>query len=354
MARKEFAKIDLIDRLAASVDVDYYNKLGNEPSFRVYDKRFLQLFGPDKKPKLVLVEERDTQFAHEAGVYNKATNSVYFTSNFQTSDPVELYSVHEESLVVTQHQFDAVIQANGACWYNHGVLYCSQGDRERPSELTWVNPATGESKTVLNNFYGRHFASVNDAVIHHETGDIWFTDPSYGYHQGFRPYPDLPPQVYRFTPETGELCVVSDQYLMCNGLCFSPDYKKMYVTDTGSRQAHNGVGDGHQVITDTLLPATIYEYDVIDRRRLANRRTFAYADKGVPDGIKCDSLGNVYSGCGDGVHVWSPDGVLLGKIYTGEVVANFCFAKDKIWMFGEKRLWVCDFGAKGALEHIEC
>jgi gluconolactonase len=352
MSREEYTEVIVIDRVKAAANIEYYQQLGNEPSFRIYDPRFQQLIG--STAKIVLVEERDTQFAHEAGVYNKFTDAVYFTSNFQTSDPIELYSVKTDSFQVSQHHFDKVIQANGACWYNQGVLYCSQGDKKNPSELTWVDPVSGESRTIINNFYGRKFASVNDVVIHHETGDVWFTDPSYGYHQAFRPYPDLPPQVYRFDPQTGEICTVADQFLMCNGLCFSSDYTKMYVTDTGSHQAHEGPGDGHQIRPDTLLPATIYEYDVIDKKRLANRRTFAFADCGVPDGIKCDEHGNVYSGCGDGVHVWSPDGVLLGKIYVGSTVANFCFAKNQIWMFAENKLIMCEIGAKGALVQIEC
>ena len=64
-------------------------------------------------------------------------------------------------------------------------------------------------------------------------------------------------------------------------------------------------------------------------------------DVGIPDGIKCDMSGNVYSGCGDGVHVWSPGGNLLGKVYipTGGC-ANFCFGKTgEIFLLNEHRMW---------------
>ena len=67
----------------------------------------------------------------------------------------------------------------------------------------------------------------------------------------------------------------------------------------------------------TCLTDYSYAFDVIYRHGepfLANRRLFAYADSGIPDGIKCDTAGNVYSGCPDGINVWSPGGVLLGKI----------------------------------------
>lgn len=69
---------------------------------------------------------------------------------------------------------------------------------------------------------------------------------------------------------------------------------------------------------------------------LANRRVFAFADHGIPDGIKCDSEGNVYSGCGDGINVWSPGGRLIGKIMIPGGVANFCFVRmqQQRWDFG--------------------
>lgn len=73
---------------------------------------------------------------------------------------------------------------------------------------------------------------------------------------------------------------------------------------------------------------------------MVNRRLFAMTDAPIPDGIKCDVQGNVYCGCGDGVHVWSSGGVLLGKILVEGGVANFCFGRNgELFMLNEKRLW---------------
>ena len=73
---------------------------------------------------------------------------------------------------------------------------------------------------------------------------------------------------------------------------------------------------------------------------LTNRRVFAFADTGAPDGIKCDMEGNVYAGCGDGINVWNPGGSLMGKILVDGGVANFCFGEPgEMWAFGEERLW---------------
>lgn len=76
------------------------------------------------------------------------------------------------------------------------------------------------------------------------------------------------------------------------------------------------------------------------------------ADVGIPDGIKCDLEGNVYSGCGDGVHVWSAGGVLLGKIFVDGGAANFCFGRNgELFILNETRLWRAQLGpgVKGAI-----
>ena len=102
-----------------------------------------------------------------------------------------------------------------------------------------------------------------------------------------------------------------------------------------------------------------YAYDVVYRHGspfLMHRRLFAFADIGVPDGIKCDMAGNVYSGCGDGVHVWSPGAELIGKIYLPDGhCANFCFGKrGEMFLLSEHKVWHVQLAqdVKGALLRI--
>jgi gluconolactonase len=74
---------------------------------------------------------------------------------------------------------------------------------------------------------------------------------------------------------------------------------------------------------------------------LANRRLFAMADTQIPDGIKCDTVGNVYSGCGDGLNVWTAGGTLIGKILVPGGVANFCFGRSgELFLLNETKFWV--------------
>ncbi|KAH3661434.1 hypothetical protein OGAPHI_006841 [Ogataea philodendri] len=346
---KTFTSIIQIDKKRQLTDIEYSSSVISEIGFYVYDSTFRSLIG--ESPELQLVESRKFRFAHEAGVYHKETNSIYFTANFLSCDPVTLYRINCSTFKIEELTYQQVIQANGACQHRGNILYCSQGDFDNPSALVEVEPVSGESKVLINNFFGREFSSINDVVVHHETGDIWFTDPTYGFEQGFRRDAVLPNQVYRFNPESGELCVVADGFDMCNGLCFNEDYTKMYITDTGAIKIDKTTNQfGH----NPKGPSAIYVYDVIGRKRLENRRLFAYCDDGVPDGIKSDQFGNIYSGCGHGIHVWRPDGVLIGKIVTGEVVANFCFSAEAIWIFSEYHLFRCKIQAQGALVEIEC
>jgi len=95
-----------------------------------------------------------------------------------------------------------------------------------------------------------------------------------------------------------------------------------------------------------------YAFDIIPRSSsafLSNKRLFATSTTGIPDGIKCDLEGNVYSGCGDGLNVWSPGGILIGKVMCPGGVANFCFTKKgEIVLLNETKFWVV-----GVSERVE-
>ena len=88
-----------------------------------------------------------------------------------------------------------------------------------------------EAKLLISDFHDRSFNSPNDVVVHSD-GSIWFTDPIYGWEQGIRPRPRLPSQVYRYDPATGGIRAIADGFERPNGICFSPDEKTVYITDT--------------------------------------------------------------------------------------------------------------------------
>jgi len=153
-------------------------------------------------------------------------------------------------------------------------------------------------------------------VVVRGDGTLWFTDPSYGHRQGFRPEPEVGDYVYRFDPGSGRLSVVADSFAKPNGLAFSPDERTLYVTDSG---ANIEPGSYH-----VDQPHHVIAFDVLDGRHLGPGRLFAVTTPGFPDGIKVDRAGRVYVSASSGVQVFNPAGDLIGQIRLPGTV-NFTF-----------------------------
>ncbi|OTB05349.1 hypothetical protein M426DRAFT_72879 [Hypoxylon sp. CI-4A] len=323
-------------------------------AWQQFHPAFESIIGNDPQLELLL-EFDEYPFAHEAGVFIPEKDELFITSN-QFQDPhgnrtvrISKCTVNQKGGEVKREEIDGEIihMGNGGVNYRDGILFCAQGSVAQPSGLYQMDiEPPYQKRAVVTSFLGRPFNSVNDVVVHSD-GSLWFTDPIYGFEQGYRPRPSLPNQLYRFDPVTGGIRAMADGFGRPNGLCFSPDEKFLYVTDT-DRVHGDGSVDGSRV-------SSIYALDIVyyhDQPSLVNRRLFAMADAGIPDGIKCDTKGNVYSGCGDGLHVWNPGGMLLGKILIDGGCANFCFGRDsEVFILNETRLWRARLGpdTKGAL-----
>lgn len=171
------------------------------------------------------------------------------------------------------------------------------------------------SLTILADSHeGRRLNSPNDVVVRSD-GSIWFTDPTYGILsdlEGYRADPEQPGSyVWRIPPGGGAPRPVITDFTQPNGLCFSPDESLLYVAESGSSH-------------DPAIPPVIRVFDVIGEG-VGEGRDFALIDNGLPDGIRCDARGNIWSSAADGVHIFAADGALLGKILVPEVVSNICF-----------------------------
>ncbi|OQE23380.1 hypothetical protein PENFLA_c011G10448 [Penicillium flavigenum] len=331
--------------------------------FHVYDKEFLKIIGETPTLTRIAHSPKDPLY-HEAVVWSKGTDEVFFVQNagaknastgLEKSAIIQKISLAEAAAVsgksdavglVNVAVVDSspqVINPNGATNYRGQILYAGEGQGDNIPPALWVmNPKEPFNTTViLNNYFGRQFNSLNDVAIHPKNKDIYFTDTIYGYVQDFRPAPGLQDQVYRFKPETGAVTVVADGFDHPNGLTFSPDGKHAYVADTGIDSGFFGL--------NFTRPASVYRFDVKDDGTLENRKTFAFVHSGAPDGIHCDSKGNVYAGCGDGVHVWNPSGKLIGKIYVATGTANFNFVgQGKMVLCGETDLYYATLAADGS------
>ncbi|KIK33296.1 hypothetical protein CY34DRAFT_18460 [Suillus luteus UH-Slu-Lm8-n1] len=244
--------------------------------------------------------------------------------------------------VQTPHLPDTLQMVNGGTGpYKGDLLFVTTGRALLPPSVVRVNPNPPYNATVLlDNFLGRQFNSLNDVKILPGTDIIFFTDPAYGWLNGVRPDPKLPSQVYRFDPSTGQVRVVADQFVLSNGIAFSADGKSAFVTDTGAFEVHYGINQ--------TLPATIYQFDVDPRTQsFMNRRVFAYAESNAPDGIQLDTMGNVYGGCNDGVHVWNPEGTLIGKFYLNRTTPQMIFTKSGLVILEATNMYVANIQARG-------
>ncbi|KAK9382035.1 uncharacterized protein V2V93DRAFT_366237 [Kockiozyma suomiensis] len=334
-----------------------------EQPFAVFHSDFEQVLG--KTPSLrVVAQETSFPFAHEAGIWIPSTRECFFTSNqyYESGSSIkkiQISKIQAPKDAGGEYTWEKInpkpdiLTANGGVNYKDGALFCSQGYGEKDSGcLVYmdVHPPY-ESKVILNHFHGRPFNAPNDVVIHPLDGTIWFTDPDYAFIQSLRPIVRLPNQVYCFNPETGNVRVVTDGIERPNGISFSPDLKTCYISET---HASDGLGGK---IDD--VPGTIYAYDMVrspastkpDRPYiLVNKHVFAFADAAAPDGIKTDTNGNVYSGCGDGIQVWDSDGILIGKILIPGGSANFCFTDPHVILaFNETRIVEIRLNATGTI-----
>ncbi|PSR76981.1 gluconolactonase [Coniella lustricola] len=330
--------------------------------FHIYDEEFLSVIGDNPTLTLIAEQESDPLY-HEAVVWYEPTNEAFFVQNagasaagtgLNKSAIIQKISVSEadavrnltnatgQVTVTVVPSNPMVINPNGATNFRGQIVYMAEGaGASNTSQVMLMNPRAPYNTTVLlNNYFGRQFSSLNDAVVHPVNKDLYFTDTLYGYLQDFRPPPGLRNQVYRWNDTTGAVTVVADGFVLPNGLTFSPDGKYAYVTDTGINQGFWGYNFSE--------PASIYRFDVKDDGTWDNRKIFAFVDSGVPDGVHSDAAGNIYAGCGDGVNVWNPSGTLIGKIYLGSTSANFQFTGNgRLLICAETKLYYATVAADG-------
>lgn len=199
------------------------------------------------------------------------------------------------------------------------LLHCSHGLRaiiRTPARDGRILPETAD-ELIVDRFQGRRLNSPNDLVVKRD-GTIWFSDPPYGIlsnHEGYQAEPEQDAcHVFCYDPATGLLQAASSWVQEPNGLAFSPDERLLYVSDTSAALAAPGQGHHHIAV-----------FEVLPGNQLANPRVFATVQPGLPDGLRTDAQGWVYTSSADSVQVYHPDGSLLGKILVPEKVANLCF-----------------------------
>jgi len=205
----------------------------------------------------------------------------------------------------------------------------------------------GNITVLADNFEGKPFNAPNDVIVHPDDGSIWFTDPGYGSmmnYEGMKHPLELPEAIYRIDANSGKVDKLSDEINKPNGLCFSHDYKKLYVSDTGGSE-----------------PKGIKVWDITGTS-LKNGRLFTSmkldgVGAGAADGIRCDVDGNIWASAGwvgegyDGVHIFAPDGTRIGQICLPEICSNLCFGgvkRNRLFMTASQSIYSVYVETRGA------
>jgi len=199
----------------------------------------------------------------------------------------------------------------------------------------------GSITVIASHFEGKRLNSPNDVIVDSE-GAIWFTDPDYGIisdYEGYRSDSEIGRcNVYRVSPGDTQVRLVSDDFVKPNGLAFSLDESKLYIADSAASHDDNA-------------PRHIRVFDVASNGALRNGRVFVEMQSGVPDGMRVDEHGNVWTSAEDGVHCYAPDGALLGKILIPEVVANLTFGgprRNRLFITATSSVYALHVGVRGA------
>ncbi len=228
--------------------------------------------------------------------------------------------------------------SNGNTRDRQGRLVTCEHDARRVTRTEYDGTIT----VLIDKFDGKPLNSPNDIVVKSD-GSIWFTDPTPGIsgnYEGHVAQQELPTNVYRLDPQTGRATVVVGD-IRPNGLCFTPDERKMYIVDFSN------------------VPRLIRVYDVVDNgTKLAGGKAFVTCEAAeTPDGFRCDTDGNLWCGWGtgeglDGVMVFNPEGKRIGAISLPERSANICFGgvkRNRLFMAASHSLYSLYVGAQGAV-----
>jgi gluconolactonase len=228
--------------------------------------------------------------------------------------------------------------ANGNTRDRQGRLITCEHDTQRLTRTEY----DGTVVVLADTWEGKKLTGPNDVVVKSD-GTIWFSDNgagTRGNYLGHTAPQEHPFRVYRFDPRTATMTVAVGDMARPNGLCFSPDETRLYVVDTP------GTG-----------PKSTFVYDVVENgTRAVNGRVFFGGD-GWADGIRCDTEGNVWCGFSggeaeDGVAVFAPDGVLIGRILLPERCANVCFGarkRNRLFMAASQSVYALYVEAQGAV-----
>ena len=271
--------------------------------YHVVDERFRTLMG-ESESFLTLAE--GFRFT-EGATWHSGEHHVTF-SDIPSSRIHRWFASSGETIVLREPSN----MTNGTTYDKDGRLLMCEHETSRVTRME----NDGTVSVLADCWQGAELNSPNDIVVD-DAGIIWFTDPLYGRESntGVVRDPDLPFRGVFSIDLDGTLHLLDDDYDGPNGLCFSPDKRRLYVNDSETRAIRvydvgaDGTPTGGQVFAET-------------------RDDIGTLGYGSPDGMKVDAAGNIWCAGQGGIHVFDHSGSLLGVLLTPQFPANFCFGGE--------------------------
>jgi gluconolactonase len=207
--------------------------------------------------------------------------------------------------------------SNGLAFDHEGRLVLAEHGDRRIARLE----KNGKQTTLVERFEGKRINSPNDLVFR-SNGDLYFTDPPFGLPKSYDdPRKETPFQgVYKYSKD-GKLALLTKDIKAPNGIAFSPDEKKLYISNADPM---NAVWMVYDVKPDGGIE---------NGKVLFNATAWTKSKRGVPDGMKVDREGNIFAAGPGGIHVISPEGKHLGSIETGVPTGNVAWGEDGSSLF---------------------
>lgn len=276
--------------------------------------------------------------ALETGVWVPSHNQVWYTSSITVAPTYyRILDLDNNTIIDPQPRLSQrIVNPNGG-FYLNGTIYAAVagGNQTAPSLLT-INPSTFEVTTLVNSYFGLRFPSLDD-VVATCSGLTYFSSVDFSAfggpnadHTGNQ-VPQLANAFWLFDRSSGRLqpVITKDEIQTPNGVGIDKGNTVLYATDTTVDWKDSAIGT-----------PTIWRYSIGAHGQLYNRTLFGYAREGIPDGIKVDDSGRVWTGEGEGVVVRDSLGAVLGVFNVGAIralvnstdtapIANFAFADNK-------------------------
>jgi gluconolactonase len=217
-------------------------------------------------------------------------------------------------------KYSAEPGSNGLTLDREGrLLLAEHGDR-RIARLEW----NGGKRTLADNYQGKRLNSPNDVIVK-SNGDVYFTDPIYGLPEREKDTKHRELDfcgVFRWSPKTGQVTLLTKELSRPNGLAFSPDERTLYVANSDPERA---IWMAYPVTPDGTIGAGKLVRDVTS---MVSKDL-----PGLPDGMKVDAKGTLFATGPGGVHVMLPDGTFLGRLETGQATSNCAWGEDGTTLF---------------------